>query len=263
MGIDVSDPAAVAGRRPGDVRGPDRPAPVGHPGRRRGAARRPAGRQQPARSGRAAGPGRGPGRSGPRLGAGRPQAPAARRDRRRRRAGRARPAPHPPAARDRPARRSARCSTATGCGSVTCPDLDAGGRADAGPSTGQRGRRRGRGSVTDQPPSPEPAAAAPRCSVGARLRGDPMAGTAAPAAGFLLLEQPGGWGRQALTSSRLDPAVGRAVSARAIAPGPAGAADPPARAAARARPAGLGGGQLHGPAVRSAGGATSARTTSC
>jgi (2Fe-2S) ferredoxin len=46
-----------------------------------------------------------------------------------------------------------------------------------------------------------------------------MAGTAAPAAGFLLLEQPGGWGRQALTSSRLDPTVGRAVSDRAIAQG--------------------------------------------
>lgn len=46
-----------------------------------------------------------------------------------------------------------------------------------------------------------------------------MPGTAAPGAGFLLIEQPGGWGRQALTSSRLDPEVGRAVSARAIALG--------------------------------------------
>lgn len=63
--------------------------------------------------------------------------------------------------------------------------------------------------MTDPVPSP-------RCSVAARLRGDPMTGTAAPAAGYLLLEQPGGWGRQALTSSRLDPAVGTAVSARAI-----------------------------------------------
>jgi hypothetical protein len=58
--------------------------------------------------------------------------------------------------------------------------------------------------------------AAPRCAVAARLRGDPMSGTAAPAAGYLLLEQPGGWGRQALTSSRLDPAVGLDVSRRAI-----------------------------------------------
>lgn len=46
-----------------------------------------------------------------------------------------------------------------------------------------------------------------------------MSGTAAPAAGFFLLEQPGGWGRQALTSSRLDREVGAALSARAIALG--------------------------------------------
>lgn len=58
-----------------------------------------------------------------------------------------------------------------------------------------------------------------RCSVASRLRADSMGGTAAPAAGFLLLEQPGGWGRQALTSSRLDPDVGRALSGRAIAQG--------------------------------------------
>ncbi len=62
----------------------------------------------------------------------------------------------------------------------------------------------------------DPGASAVRCAVAARLRGDPMAGTAAPAAGYLLLEQPGGWGRQALTSSRLAPAVGAAVSRRAI-----------------------------------------------
>jgi hypothetical protein len=43
-----------------------------------------------------------------------------------------------------------------------------------------------------------------------------MAGTAAPAAGYFLLEQPGGWGRQALTSSRLAREVGEALSARAI-----------------------------------------------
>jgi hypothetical protein len=46
-----------------------------------------------------------------------------------------------------------------------------------------------------------------------------MPGTAAPAAGYVLVEQPGGWGRQALTSSRLDPDVGQALSARAIALG--------------------------------------------
>jgi hypothetical protein len=62
-------------------------------------------------------------------------------------------------------------------------------------------------------------APASRCALASLRRGDPMPGTAAPAAGFLLLEQPGGWGRQALTSSRLDHDVGRSLSARAIALG--------------------------------------------
>jgi hypothetical protein len=73
-----------------------------------------------------------------------------------------------------------------------------------------------------------------------------MTGTAAPATGYLLIEQPGGWGRQALTSSRLDPAIGSAVSGRAIAAGlrvllirKPGRNDPPARrswAVVRSRP---------------------------
>jgi hypothetical protein len=58
-----------------------------------------------------------------------------------------------------------------------------------------------------------------RCAVAAQERADTMPGTAAPAAGFLLIEQPGGWGRQALTESQLDPRVGAGVSARAIALG--------------------------------------------
>ncbi len=57
--------------------------------------------------------------------------------------------------------------------------------------------------------------AAPRCSFAAELRGDPLTGTAAPATGMLLVEQPGPWGRLALTQSRLDPAVGLAIGARA------------------------------------------------
>jgi hypothetical protein len=58
-----------------------------------------------------------------------------------------------------------------------------------------------------------------RCSFAAEHRGDPLTGTAAPAMGFLLIEQPGPWGRFALTESRLDPTVGRAVSTRAVARG--------------------------------------------
>lgn len=64
-----------------------------------------------------------------------------------------------------------------------------------------------------------PEQARERCAVASLRRGDPMVGTAAPAGGFLLIEQPGGWGRQALTASRLDPQVGAVVSARAIARG--------------------------------------------
>lgn len=74
--------------------------------------------------------------------------------------------------------------------------------------------------------APEPAAefeppssAHLRCSFAAELRGDPLPGTAAPALGFLLIEQPGPWGRNALTDSRLDPRVGRAMSTRAVAAG--------------------------------------------
>jgi hypothetical protein len=58
-----------------------------------------------------------------------------------------------------------------------------------------------------------------RCSFAADLRGDPLAGTAAPALGFMLIEQPGPWGRLALTDSRLDANVGRQVSTRAVAAG--------------------------------------------
>ena len=46
----------------------------------------------------------------------------------------------------------------------------------------------------------------PRCSDGARLREDPLIGTAPPAMRWLLIEQDGGWGREALTS--LDAPVG-------------------------------------------------------
>lgn len=58
-----------------------------------------------------------------------------------------------------------------------------------------------------------------RCSVAAEGRCDRIGGTAPPSLGFLLIEQPGPWGRLALTASRLDPDVGRAVSARAVAVG--------------------------------------------
>ncbi|MFC5382577.1 sucrase ferredoxin [Aquipuribacter nitratireducens] len=44
----------------------------------------------------------------------------------------------------------------------------------------------------------------PRCADAAERRGDPLAGSAVPVARWLLVEQPGPWGREALTQSRLD-----------------------------------------------------------
>lgn len=60
--------------------------------------------------------------------------------------------------------------------------------------------------------SPDPVE---RCAVGADRRGDPMVGTAPPAYRFLLVEQTGPWGRDALLQSRLDPAVGAGLDLRA------------------------------------------------
>jgi hypothetical protein len=70
--------------------------------------------------------------------------------------------------------------------------------------------------VTDVAPTDTSAL---RCSFASELRGDPVIGTAAPSLGMVLVEQPGPWGRQALVQSRLDPAVGAALSDRAVAMG--------------------------------------------
>ncbi|WP_055712336.1 sucrase ferredoxin [Streptomyces torulosus] len=51
------------------------------------------------------------------------------------------------------------------------------------------------------------------CTSASRHLAEPLAGTAATARTWLLLEQPGPWGAQALTSSHLDPALGRALEA--------------------------------------------------
>jgi hypothetical protein len=57
----------------------------------------------------------------------------------------------------------------------------------------------------------------PRCSVAARARGDSMVATASPAQGFLLIEEPGSWGINALSESALDPVVTHRVAERALA----------------------------------------------
>ncbi|MFF6784008.1 sucrase ferredoxin [Streptomyces sp. NPDC012510] len=53
------------------------------------------------------------------------------------------------------------------------------------------------------------------CTSASRHLDEPLAGTAATARTWLLLEQPGPWGVQALTSSHLDPLLGDALEAAA------------------------------------------------
>ncbi|MBB6420133.1 sucrase ferredoxin [Streptomyces sp. AK010] len=53
------------------------------------------------------------------------------------------------------------------------------------------------------------------CSSVSRDFDEPVSGTAATARTWLLIEQPGPWGAKALTSSHLDPALGRALEAAA------------------------------------------------
>ncbi|MEV7685073.1 sucrase ferredoxin [Streptomyces bungoensis] len=54
-----------------------------------------------------------------------------------------------------------------------------------------------------------------RCATVSRSLDEPLSGTAPTATTWLLLEQPGPWGAKALTSSHLDPALGRALEAAA------------------------------------------------
>ncbi len=73
-------------------------------------------------------------------------------------------------------------------------------------------RRRGR-------PRPVPRESLERCALRAQLRGDPMLGTAFPAARVLLVEQPGPWGPGGLLESHFDNPSARALIRRAGAAG--------------------------------------------
>lgn len=53
------------------------------------------------------------------------------------------------------------------------------------------------------------------CSAVSRALGEPLFATASRVPAWVLIEQPGPWGREALFESRLDPAVGRALHERA------------------------------------------------
>jgi hypothetical protein len=57
------------------------------------------------------------------------------------------------------------------------------------------------------------AADGPRCAAVAEALGEPLAGTAAVTRSWLALEQPGPWGRDALSASHLDEAVAAALAA--------------------------------------------------
>jgi hypothetical protein len=54
-----------------------------------------------------------------------------------------------------------------------------------------------------------------RCSAISVALGEQLAGTVGYRPGWVLLEQPGPWGADALTHSRLDPLVGANLEARA------------------------------------------------
>jgi hypothetical protein len=57
------------------------------------------------------------------------------------------------------------------------------------------------------------------CSAVSRALGEPLLATASRVRAWVLIEQPGPWGGEALLESRLDPAVGRALHQRAHAAG--------------------------------------------
>ena len=81
---------------------------------------------------------------------------------------------------------------------------------------------------------PHPRETLDRCALRAQLRGDPMLGTAFPAARLLLVEQPGPWGASGLRESRFDRVAAAALEARAGARRASGCRRSAGRAARRA-----------------------------
>lgn len=59
----------------------------------------------------------------------------------------------------------------------------------------------------------------PRCSATAAALGEPLAGTSATARSWLCIEQPGPWGRDALSASHLDKGLARELAALAAGTG--------------------------------------------
>ena len=69
--------------------------------------------------------------------------------------------------------------------------------------------------MSDRHHLPPPRETRDRCALRAQLRGDPMLGTAFPAARLLLVEQPGPWGPRGLRDSHFDREAAALVEARA------------------------------------------------
>jgi hypothetical protein len=67
--------------------------------------------------------------------------------------------------------------------------------------------------------TPHPRETLDRCALRAQLRGDPMLGTAFPAARLLLVEQPGPWGLRGLRDSRFPAEAAEALESKAEAAG--------------------------------------------
>src|SRR3954447_26152304 len=82
-----------------------------------------------------------------------------------------------------------------------------------------RGPRQTRWHAAGVTHAPRPRETLERCALRAQLRGDPMLGTAFPAARILLVEQPGAWGERGLRDSQFGPALAAALEARAAPPG--------------------------------------------
>jgi Sucrase/ferredoxin-like len=91
----------------------------------------------------------------------------------------------------------------------------------SGPGRDRAAPLRVSGAVAARGAAPERAGRldATRCSVTALVREDSPVASAGPAQRWLLVEQPGPWGRDALTGSRFDQAVAARLSARARAEG--------------------------------------------
>jgi hypothetical protein len=73
--------------------------------------------------------------------------------------------------------------------------------------------------MTSAPHRPYPRESVTRCALRAQLRGDPLLGTAFPAARLLLVEQPGPWGRSGLSESRFDAQIALSLERRASSAG--------------------------------------------